>query len=72
MARKVAVMSVVAKTTIFRYDNLGNSLGVLDYDEATHEEDLDGLDTLTVNAVMQSASANALCGRTTVVTGTSI
>lgn len=41
-------MSVVAKTTIFRYDNLGNSLGVLDYDEATHEEDLDGLDTLTV------------------------
>ncbi len=34
--------------TIFWYDNSGNSKGILSYDDAVHEEDLDGSDMLTV------------------------
>lgn len=40
----------VRDTTIYRYSNSGRSLGVLRYDDAVHEEDLDGTDKLTVTA----------------------
>jgi len=35
-------------TPIFRFDNTGKSLGMVKYESATHEEDLDGTDKLTI------------------------
>lgn len=36
------------ETSVFRYSNGGASLGMLKYDDAVHEEDLDGTDKLVV------------------------
>lgn len=46
--------------TIFRYANDGTNLGVLKYDEAIHEEDLDGTDKLTVTSVANTMKRDRL------------
>jgi len=48
------------EAVIYRYTNAGESLGVLAYDAATHEEDLDNSDMLTVTASEEPSKRDRL------------
>lgn len=50
-------------TSIFRFTNSGEALGMLKYDEAVHEEDLDGTDKLTVTSQVTPAKRDRLVWR---------
>ena len=50
-------------TVIYRYDNAGKALGELVYDSATHDEDLDGRDKLSVRCRQNVAKMQRLVWR---------